>query len=109
MSDTLPEEFKDLERYAAWALPTEKKRNLKRCASDIVEIRQFYEAVLPRAQAALDYLNGFPLDSLNEPNLRLLNLCLMLAESAVAIEMYGHPAYEYSMPIERFTPLHDAW
>ena len=68
----LPGEFADLEQFAAWALPTERERNARRRASPMAEINALYEAVLPRMDAIIEYLNQFPLDALPDDAKRLL-------------------------------------
>jgi len=62
MSATLlPSEFSDLERFAAkWCLPTERERYATRLASTMDEMQAFYDAAMPRADAAMTYLDQFP-------------------------------------------------
>lgn len=73
------------------------------------ESQSFYQKMLARAPDALDYLDRYPLDALDESQKRLLDLCLALAECAVTVEMYGDPCPKYVFPIDRFVPLHDGW
>lgn len=88
----LPESFGDLEQFAArWALPTENHRHAQRLASTMAELHLFYDAVLPRIDAILAYLNDFPLDSLPTDAQALLHLSLSLAEVAPAVELFGQP------------------
>jgi hypothetical protein len=109
MAGKFPSGFEDLEAYAAWAEPTESGRNKKRWTSTLSESQSFYDVMLVRAPAALEYLGRFPLDGLDAEQANLLNLCLGLAECAVTIEMYGEPAPKYVFPIDRFIPVHDTW
>ena len=46
---------------------------------------------IKRADAALAYLSGFELGSLNREQENLLKLCLSLAEIGPAVEWYGAP------------------
>jgi hypothetical protein len=86
----LPESFGDLEQFAArWALPTENDRHARRLASTMTELQSFYDAMLPRIDAILAYLNDFPLESLQDEARTLLNLSLSLAEIAPAVELFG--------------------
>jgi hypothetical protein len=88
----LPESFGDLEQLAdRWALPTENERHARRLASTMAELRSFYDAVLPRIDAILAYLNDFPLDNLPDEAQALLHLSLSLAEVAPAVELFGQP------------------
>src|SRR5207302_9519159 len=49
---TLPADFSDLEPFADWAIPTERARYAKRLASTMDELQTFYDAALPRLEAA---------------------------------------------------------
>ena len=72
MSDhLLPPAFAELEPFIDWSLATESERLQKRLDSSMDEIRAFYSAMLGRIEEMLEYLNGFPLDQLNEPEQRI--------------------------------------
>jgi hypothetical protein len=88
---TLPEEFKDLERFAAWALPTEAERSEKRIASKMEEISEFYTAMHERMNAILPHLGRYQMNDMPEDAKRLLYLALSLAEVAPAVEWYNQP------------------
>ena len=49
---TLPADFADLEPFAEWAIPTERARYAKRLSSTMDELQAFYDAALPRMDAA---------------------------------------------------------
>ena len=67
----LPGEFSDLEPFAEkWCLATESERWAQRMASSIDEMQTFYDAILPRADEAMTYLEQFPLDALPDEALR---------------------------------------
>jgi hypothetical protein len=52
--DLLPPAFSDLEPWVAeWCLDSEPERYAKRLASTMGEIQAFYDAVFPRAEAAI--------------------------------------------------------
>ena len=55
MADALlPAEFSDLEPFVAdWCLDSEPERYAKRLASTMDEIQAFYDAIFPRAEAAI--------------------------------------------------------
>jgi hypothetical protein len=106
-SRSLPAQFGDLVQYIEWALPTERARNRKRLVSSMDEIRSFYDAMLARIEAALEYLNTFPLDDMPEAEQNLLNLTLMLAEVANAIELFKtQPGVIDGFDPERFITDH---
>ena len=99
-----PEPFADLESLAAWALATETQRARKRRDSTIAEIRAFYDAILPRMEAIIDYLNRLPLDDMPDDAQRLLHLTLALAEVAPAVELFNQPLVTDGYDPERFIP-----
>jgi len=93
MSDALlPAEFSDLERFVAdWCLDGEPARYAKRLASTMDEIQAFYDAVMPRAEAAIQYLEKFPLDDLPEDAWRLLKLLYSLIVMSFPVEIWHQP------------------
>lgn len=114
MSDQmLPDQFKDLEPFVgAWARPTSAERQRKRLSSTMEEIQAFYDAILPRMGAIIEYLNQFPLDDMPEDAKRLSYLTLSLAEIASAVELFGQPgvvdgfdpARFIAVPVPHMTP-----
>ena len=105
MSDhLLPPAFAELEPFIDWSLATESERLQKRLDSSMDEIRAFYSAMLGRIEEMLEYLNGFPLDQLNEPERRLMNMTLSLAEIWVAVELYNQPDHPFGFDMRRFVP-----
>ena len=100
----LPSTFAELEPFVDWSLGNETERMQKRLASSMEEIQAFYSAMLGRIEEALDYLNGFPLEQLPEPEQRLLNMTLSLAEIWVAVELYKQPDHPFGLDIRRFVP-----
>lgn len=101
----LPEAFRDLERFSGWSLETERERQYKRLASEMGELQEVYDAVLPRMEEIVAHLNQFPLDTLPEEARHLLNLCLSVVEVSNAVEMFGQPAVIDGFDAERFVPI----
>ena len=93
MADVLlPAEFSDLEPFAAeWCLASEPERYAKRLASTMDEIQAFYDAIFPRAEAAIAYLERFPLQDLPEDAHRLLQLLYSLIIVSFAVEIWRQP------------------
>jgi hypothetical protein len=90
--DLLPPEFSDLEPYVAdWCLDSEPERYAKRLASTMDEIQGFYDAIMPRAEAAIQYLERFPLGDLPEDAFRLLKLLYSLIVMSFAVEIWRQP------------------
>jgi len=94
----LPEPFADLASYLAWALGTDRERSVKRQASTMAEITTFYQAILPRMDEILSYLEQYPPEqnpSEQQADVqRLFFLTLSLAKIVPAVEMYGEPIPE---------------
>jgi hypothetical protein len=88
----LPAEFADLEPFAAtWCLATEPERWAQRLASPFEDLQRFYDACFPRAEAAIDHCDRFPIDALPEDVTRLLQLLHSLALVSYAIEVWQQP------------------
>jgi len=93
MADALlPPEFSDLEPLVEeWCLDSEPQRYAKRLNSTMDEIQAFYDAVFPRAEAAIQYLEKFPLDELPDDAFRLLKLLYSLIIMSFAVEIWKQP------------------
>jgi hypothetical protein len=93
MTDSvLPSAFAELEGFAqTWCLPTEAERWNRRLASSLAEMREFYDAFVPRLEEAIEYCDKFPLDDLPEDAMRLLHLIYSLVMVAMAVEIFGQP------------------
>jgi hypothetical protein len=101
----LPEPFHDLAPFSGWTLAKESERTSKRLASTMEEIRAFYDAMLPRLEAIVQYLNQFPLDRLPQEAQQLFYLTLSLVEVSSAVELYGQPGIPNSLDSSRFRPV----
>ena len=88
----LPPEFSDLERFAKdWCLASEPERYAKRLASSMEEIQAFYDALFPRAQEVIAYLEKFPLHELPDDARRLLHLLYSLILVSFPVEIWRQP------------------
>jgi hypothetical protein len=91
-ANLLPKEFSDLEPWVAeWCLDSEPERYAKRKSSTMDEIQAFYDAVFPRAEAAIQYLDKLPIDDLPEDAWRLLKLLYSLILMSYAVEVWKQP------------------
>lgn len=89
---SLPKGFADLEPFLAyWAVPTSQERRERRETASMEEIEEFYQAILPHAPVAIEYLQAFPLDAMPEEETRLMQLLLALTHVAMATELHGEP------------------
>ena len=102
MSTRLPEPFRDLEPYMKWGEPTMIARLTKRLASDFSEISAYYDAMLPRIEAVLVYLDQFPLDDMPDDAKLLLNMSLSFADAISCVEYYGSNRIPKGCEHERF-------
>ncbi len=88
----LPPEFSDLEPFARdWCLASEPERYAKRLASSMDEMQAFYDALFPRAQEVIAYLEEFPLQELPEDAQRLLHLLYSLIMVSFPVEIWRQP------------------
>lgn len=100
----LPAQFAELERFVAgWALPNEKARHVNLLARSIAELREFYDAMLPRMDEITVYLNAFALDRMPKEAQTLFDLALTFMESAHPIDLrWSTTDIEDKFPAERF-------
>jgi hypothetical protein len=88
MMATLPADFADLEPFSDWCLEWERERYAKRLASSMQEMQVFYDAAFPRLEAAMEYLDQYPLDALPEDASHLLWLCYSLVNVSFPVEVW---------------------
>ena len=99
----LPEPFADLEPFVAWALATEDERNRRRRSSSMEDLRAFYDALLPRMDDVIAFLNQYPLDAMPDDARRLLYIGLSFMEVSTAVELLGEPDESGVFEASRFT------
>ena len=104
----LPDEFRDLDGFVArWSLPTQNQREAARRTSSARDRKEFYDAVVPRLPAIIDYLNRFQRGSMPEDAQRLFDLALSLVEIAPNVELYkGSTTVPFSFEERRFIAIH---
>ncbi|BBY38026.1 hypothetical protein MMAN_21600 [Mycobacterium mantenii] len=88
----LPEQFADLEPFARiWSLETGQQRWEQRLRSTMAELQAFYDAVFPRAEAILEYLDPLPLDDLPDQAINLMRLLYSLSIVSMATDLFKQP------------------
>jgi len=88
----LPGEFADLEPFAEkWSLATEPERYATRLASPMPELQAFYDAMHPRAAAAIDYCDRFALDEIPEQAVNLMRLMYSFINVSFPVEVWLQP------------------
>lgn len=85
----LPAEFADLERFADWILATEPERYAKRLASTMEQMQDLYDTVMPRLQAALDFIDSkYDWNDLPDEGRHLFHLLQSLVMVSFPIEVW---------------------
>lgn len=108
MTEQTLSQFKDLEPFVqSWSLATEDQRRAKRKSSTTAELKQFYDAMLPRLEEILDLSDKYPKGEMPPEVERYFFMALSLAEVAPHIELYkGNPNVPFSFTEERFIAVH---
>lgn len=99
---SLPTGFEDLAPFLAWSLEEEADRVARRQASNIDEMRAFYDAMLPRMEAILAHLNQYPLAELPRDAKTLFLMALAFCEIAPAVEWYEQPQVIGGLDVRRW-------
>lgn len=88
----LPAGFEDLLPFVDyWAGDTTEQRMNARAGASMETIRAFYDGMTGRAEAALQYVERFPLQQLPDDAARLFKLVLALGQAHIAVEIHGRP------------------
>lgn len=66
------------------------------------EIRAFYDALRPRIEEVVEYLDARPLDGLSDEESRLIWLALAWMDASRSIEVLGTPDVRYGLAADRF-------
>lgn len=88
---TLPAEFADLEPFSDWCLATEAERYARRLASSMEDMQRFYDAITPRAEDALTYLDSVGLDDMPDDAINLLRLLYSMIVVSFPVEVWNQP------------------
>ena len=88
----LPAGFEALEPFVEdWAKPTRKERYDVRLAKTQDELVEFYDAIAPRAEQAIAYLNDLDLSALPDDATRLMRLLYSLILVSYAVNVFHQP------------------
>jgi hypothetical protein len=88
---TFPAVFADLEPFSEWCLEFERERYAKRLSSSMPEMQTFYDAAFPRLEAAMEYLDQYPLDALPDDAKHVLWLLYSLVNVSFPVEVWRQP------------------
>lgn len=84
----LPEPFADLQAFVPdWGLATEQQRFLKLHSVTLDQLRVFYDAMLPRMDPILDYLDQYTISAMPEHAKALYQLAMTFAETAHPLDL----------------------
>ena len=97
----LPDGFEDLSPWLDWALEPERARTAKKTEASMEELRALYDAVMPRMEEIIAYLDSVPSDDRPAPAHRLYLITLSLVEVSNLVEIYKRREV-----IEACDPLH---
>jgi len=106
-ANRLPADFADLEHFVEhWDVATSQERWIRRSETPLASIRTFYDAMLARADAALSYLERYPLQDLPPDAACLMRLLLSMTQAAMAIELHDaarvpRSPFPHSISIEK--------
>ncbi len=84
----LPAKFESLEPFIGWSLERERARTEKREASTFEEVQEFYDAIFPRLEEIVAYLDSFPIDDMPTSAEHLFYMTLSLVEVGNLVERY---------------------
>ena len=88
----LPEQFSDLEVFVEkWDLPDYNARYAARLGSSIEELRNFYKAMLGRAEDIKSYLDRKSFERYEEEDKRLAHLMFAVSVVGPAVDIYRSP------------------
>jgi hypothetical protein len=88
----LPAAFAALEPWVGeWAKPTRAERYATRLSKPLDELVAFYDAVAPRAEEAIAYLDGLDVDALPDDANRLLQLLYSMILVSYAVNVFKQP------------------
>jgi hypothetical protein len=72
-------------------LPSEPERLAKRLSSTMAEMQEFYDAIAPRAEEVIAYLDAVPLDALSAEQTNLLHLVYSMIQVSFPVECWRQP------------------
>ena len=100
----LPERFVDLEPFLDWSVEPESARTARKVNASMDEVRAFYDAMMPRLDEVLEYLERYFGKSMPTPAHRLYLLSLSLVGVATLVELYEQREVVEACDPLRFVP-----
>ncbi len=89
-------DFNELQPWIdSWGLASARERLGRRVDSELREIQAFYDAVSPRLEEIIEYLNHFPVDEIPEDDRKLAWMVLALCEVDDALHVWKAANLDY--------------
>jgi hypothetical protein len=89
---SLPDGFADLEPFVAvWAKPTRQERYDTRLSASMAELTEFYDAIAPRAEQAIQHLDELDVAALPDEATRLLHLLFSMILVSYSVNVFHQP------------------
>jgi hypothetical protein len=103
-STALPPAYADLAPFTGeWLLRNEKARYDKLLRTRMDELRVFYDAMLPRMEEIILFLNRYPLDAMPEDVQNLFDLAMTFMETAHPVDLrWKTTDIDDKFPADRF-------
>ena len=90
-------DFSELGKYLdEWGLDSAHERLRKRSEATLEESNEFYEAIVPRLEEIIVFLNQFPVDKIPNEYKSLANMALAICEVDDAINLWKSSNLELS-------------
>lgn len=90
MGTSLPEAFSGLEPYVTdWSLATRKERYAARLDRPFAALEVFYDAVAPRAEEAIAYLDTLNINALPADATRLMHMLYSFILVSYAVNVFN--------------------
>jgi hypothetical protein len=88
----LPEAFAELDCWVAdWGKPIRAERYAARLSKPFDELVQFYDAIAPRAEDAIAYLDTLDINALPDDAVTLLHLLYSMILVSYAVNVFKQP------------------
>lgn len=89
-------DFSDLSRFIDnWGLDSAHDRLKKRSTVDLTELNAFYDAVTPRLEEIIEFLNQFPVNEIPEQFKPIAYMALAICEVDDPINVWKSSNLEY--------------
>jgi hypothetical protein len=88
----LPNQFASLESFAPkWCVGDANERYNVRLATDMEELRTFYDAAVARGEEAMQYLASVSMDDIDDQQTNLMWMYCSLSAVSFAIDVFRQP------------------